>query len=59
MSGTNSGAPGAAAAFKKLYEQHGKFSIADLGREYEPFYGPINKKLAKYSGNLAPPQFAW
>ena len=43
------GAPGAAAAFNKMYKRHGSFSIADLGREYEPFYGPINKKLAKYS----------
>ena len=43
------GSPTAAAALKKVVEQRGSFSIADLGRRYEPFYGPINKKIAKYS----------
>jgi len=43
------GAPQTAAAFKKILDERGSFSLADLGNEYDPFLGPINKKLAKYS----------
>ncbi|WP_438022775.1 hypothetical protein [Sorangium sp. So ce233] len=45
------GAPTAAALIKKAIAEHGTFSVRDLGREYEPFYGPMNKKLEKYSGS--------
>lgn len=45
------GAPAAAALVKKAIAECGTFSVRDLGREYEPFYGPINKKLKKYSGS--------
>lgn len=43
------GAPNAAAFFRKAIDDRGTFSFRDLGQEYEPFYGPIRKKLDKYS----------
>lgn len=43
------GAPEAAAAFKKLAEARGTFTVSDLGQEYAPFLGPVAKKIEKYS----------
>jgi hypothetical protein len=43
------GAPETAAAFKKIVDDRGSFGLYDLDNDCEAFYGPINKKIAKYS----------
>jgi hypothetical protein len=43
------GAPKAATVFRQAVEGRGSFSFGELGGEFEPFLGPINKKLGNYS----------
>lgn len=43
------GNPQAAAVFTKAFSEHGQFTLAELGTDFGSFYGPINKKLERYS----------